>query len=975
MTEMKGFILFIGLILSTIQLWAQPVLAPTQTDQIIIDNQTPGSADPNDRIRYTVTIQNTGGAPAILVQLNAVLDGRTTLVPGSFKSSPLAINDAYTATGNVGISVAAGSGLKANDFDDNIPALTIVAGTFTTTGGGSITIAADGSFTYNPAAGFTGADTYVYTLTDSDPVGLPVPLTDMGTVTITVSNMIWFVDNTGGGSGGTGTLANPFKTLGDFNASSGPLAGQLIFIKNTGTNYNGGIVLKDNQIVYGTGHTGGANLANVLPFSLASNSVALPAINGTPPVITNTASGDGVTLASGNSLRGFNVGACFDFGMDNTTTLTIGNLVVSEVAINNTTGGGFDASNGSGASMNVVFSSISSTNGVNGIDLTNCAGTFTVNGGTITNPTGTGVLISGGSVTFSSSGAISDNSGFAVDIDNHDSNNVTFSGNITSTGTGIRVQNCGGGTITFSGTSKSLTTGTNSGVTLSSNAGATITLSGGGLVITTTSGTGFNTTGGATAVNVTGAGNTISSPTGTALNVNATTIGSGNLNFQSISSASSAAPTGIILDNTGSSGGLIVTGTGSAGSGGTIANKTGADGSTSTGIGIYLNNTSNVSLSRMQINDTQNFGILGNNTTNFTMSNSVISGVNGTLAGGSGEGSIYLLNLFGTNSVSSCTISGGIVENFTVVNNSGTLNSLNVSNCTIQNNSTVSGNMGMSILSQVSANMTATIDGCTFKGNRTIAIRGDAADASILNVTFTNNSITPGTGGNNQGNQGIEVSRALTSSVTYNVTGNTITGMISTLINIFSGGGNATATVGMTGVVKNNIVTGTGAGGNQFGIRVFESGSSATGSGFIYANVSGNTVSQIDNAYGILVESSGSTGNPGMVQASVLNNNVSVVGTALDCIRMQARNNHVMCAKISGNTTNSGGVGFYGIQLRQANTSTLRLEGLTAGAQTEPTVHNYLVTQNPAAATISNDGSVTGTITGVAAGFCSSIPN
>lgn len=44
---------------------AQPIiLPPTQTDEIIIDNGATGKADPNDRIRYKVTIQNTGSGGA-----------------------------------------------------------------------------------------------------------------------------------------------------------------------------------------------------------------------------------------------------------------------------------------------------------------------------------------------------------------------------------------------------------------------------------------------------------------------------------------------------------------------------------------------------------------------------------------------------------------------------------------------------------------------------------------------------------------------------------------------------------------------------------------------------------------------------------------------------------------------------------------------------------------------------------------------
>ncbi|MGB3081104.1 MAG: hypothetical protein WBB31_18630, partial [Saprospiraceae bacterium] len=99
---------------------AQTIPAPTQVDSISIDNGTPLSADPNDRIRYKVTIQNTGGSPATNVQLNAVPDPRTTLVPGSFRTSPLALDDAYASTGNVGLNVPVGAGLKANDFDDNL---------------------------------------------------------------------------------------------------------------------------------------------------------------------------------------------------------------------------------------------------------------------------------------------------------------------------------------------------------------------------------------------------------------------------------------------------------------------------------------------------------------------------------------------------------------------------------------------------------------------------------------------------------------------------------------------------------------------------------------------------------------------------------------------------------------------------------------------------------------------------------------
>ncbi|MDZ4748124.1 MAG: hypothetical protein SH808_06520, partial [Saprospiraceae bacterium] len=77
------FYLFFILVGYTV-LQAQPtILPPTQTDEIIIDNGATGKADPNDRIRYKVTIQNTGITGATGTQLNIVPDPRTTFVAGT----------------------------------------------------------------------------------------------------------------------------------------------------------------------------------------------------------------------------------------------------------------------------------------------------------------------------------------------------------------------------------------------------------------------------------------------------------------------------------------------------------------------------------------------------------------------------------------------------------------------------------------------------------------------------------------------------------------------------------------------------------------------------------------------------------------------------------------------------------------------------------------------------------------------------
>src|SRR5215213_9674475 len=122
---------------------AGPILTATKTDN------TSAAVNPGDTIMYTITIQNTGPDPATGVQFTDTIDANTTLDAASVKTTPVAVDDAYTALGNVGIVVPAGQGVKVNDFDPDGDTFN-VSGPATTTGGGTLTLAADGSFTYVP---------------------------------------------------------------------------------------------------------------------------------------------------------------------------------------------------------------------------------------------------------------------------------------------------------------------------------------------------------------------------------------------------------------------------------------------------------------------------------------------------------------------------------------------------------------------------------------------------------------------------------------------------------------------------------------------------------------------------------------------------------------------------------------------------------------------------------------------------------
>jgi hypothetical protein len=251
-------------------------------------------------------------------------------------------------------------------------------------------------------------------------------------------------------------------------------------------------------------------------------------------------------------------------------------------------------------------------------------------------------------------------------------------------------------------------------------------------------------------VTVQGAGNTISSGTGTALNIANTTIGANDVTFQSISSNGGSA-NGIIVDTTGALGGLHVSGTG-----GTIANKTGANGSTTQGTGIYLNNTSDVQLNDMQLNGFDNFAIRGSNVTGFILDDSVINGVNGNNnAGGSEEGSIRFDNLFTsaaytTASITDSNISGGGTFNVYVLNstNGSSLDRLTMSGNTFGLISGSIGNDNVDVTVRPTGTNTATLN-VTLENNTFLGTRSDFFEAiadgnSTMDVVARNNDFNNG---------------------------------------------------------------------------------------------------------------------------------------------------------------------------------------------------------------------------------------
>lgn len=560
--------------------------------------------------------------------------------------------------------------------------------------------------------------------------------------TLTTSNLN--VTATGGSALDltTGNLAATFGTLSSTGAglqrglNLGTLTGSLTATTTSLTNPT-----TDGILVASSG---------TATFSFGATTVLDNAIGSGPTA-------DGIDVATGNSGGSFtftSLALTTDGGTglraNASGTLNVGGTA-STIA---STGGPALDVVGTSFGAGATFAAVSSTNSAGkGVNLDTVSGALTINGGAISNATGVCFDVNGGAGNISYAGSISCTANnFLVEITGRTGGTVALSGNLSGTGSsnGINVASNTGGTINFSGATKTLNTGADAAVTLATNGGATINFTGGGLDIDTTSGTGFNATGGATAITVQGASNTIASTTGTALNVANTTIGGGNLNFLSVSA--NGAVNGIALLNTGAAGSVIVSGDGGGannGSGGTIQN-TSAE-------GILLNNTDNVSLGYMNVvnSGTDSIRILDLN--GFTLNRSNIDDSTGATTDKAVDIGDFVTGtpVNGTVVFSNDVIgpaAGSSPHDSIAVGISGGTSTWSLTGTTIRR----TGNAGINWESRGASTASVNVDGCTFAGANTPASGGSPSargvfvnsldDAVITmfriqNSVFTNNNI------------------------------------------------------------------------------------------------------------------------------------------------------------------------------------------------------------------------------------------
>ncbi len=267
----------------------------------------------NGAIAFSITGQPAGisinsstgvisGIPASTGDFNAALitatdaGGCTATKIVDISVAPVATNDTYTnlvdntqavvtggATSAPGTPFVALTGsLLANDR----PAGNVIAtpGTFITTGGGSVTISADGTFIYtpkvNPSFPANTTDSFTYTIS-SNTGGTPTAMTAAGTVNLGFTGRVWYVRNPGSDFSNTGQSQSPFLSVA--KAASVSFANDIIFLYSGNDANLGGIALKQGQSLIGEGAgliVGGRTLVNPGSFPTLGGTVAGIGVTG-----------------------------------------------------------------------------------------------------------------------------------------------------------------------------------------------------------------------------------------------------------------------------------------------------------------------------------------------------------------------------------------------------------------------------------------------------------------------------------------------------------------------------------------------------------------------------------------------------------------------------------------------------------------------------------------------------------------------
>ena len=948
--------------------------------------------DANGSAQVTVRLHDDGGTANGGVDTSAAQTFTITVNP--VNDPPVAAAHTLQTHSGIGIVIGAGdSGLLkdgATDIDNAFGDLSVGA-TFTniTPAGATVTLldAATGAYRYDPPPGYHGAASFDYSVCDN---GIPTAPAQCASATVSVTVTgpdLWFVD-AAAAAGGSGRLADPFKSLASLPAARG--TGDKIFVAS-GT-YASGHTLNDGEELIGAGASG-STFDALFGVSVPANGAlaARPALGGTAPTVQGT-----LTMSNDSRVQGVAIASGASAGLvaSGKTNLKVSQSSVSSSAT------AVDIANSSAAASGVSLTSTTSSGGASGLKLANLGsgGSFDFGTGSLNNNTATGFSLASGSASVTYAGSISPAAGARpVDISGVSGAGtaIALSGSIVASG-GLRVANNTAGTITFSGASHKLTTAAATAVDLSTNTGATVNFSGGALVITTTTGGGFSAVGGGL-VSVTGDGNSVASGSGTAVKVQATSIGGAGMRFQSV--ASSGAANGIVLSGTGV-GAFTVDGGGASDpanltrgrttakqGGGTLTLGAGGTLNASSGIGVSLANVGgDVLLRNMVVQGGAAEGIKADAVSGLRLDNVHVaghanfSGLAGTAVNGltlqhvefQGNGSSasagsnhYWGIRFGQRSpcggcadglAGVATVTNSLITHanehvFGIVNRNNSVLNLTLANNQISDTASSGfGAFAFSAEAWNNANVSITATGNLFANSRSTAFNyagNDNSGGGTINLSgnqFANNGVDAGVA-----HQGLN--KTLTFTMDNNVTRQTLVPNSSVSLSGLVGGVSSAATQ-LKGTMSNNMV------GNT---TIADSGSvigagmavEARGPGTLTLRADGNKVSQVRQDTAFLVSANTDISGTNRLNLSASNNELrssTTSGLGYSGLELYAGGNgggdntHV-CAHLSGNVAFIGDPFVWGVGAENlAAASDIALEGYVGAANNVAALRAYLNT-------------------------------
>jgi len=316
-----------------------------------------GGVDTSATQTFMITVNPVNDPPMVVGEVFDVAAGNFDPAIGN---TTLQFADSDTVT-HPHVYVA--GNVLANDSDSDGPsALSLTAYDATSAMGGTVSMnLATGELTYEPPVGFEGTDSFTYTVTDGVTPAV-------GTVTIEVTQMVWYLDNQTDGTGDDGRAGSPFDTITQLEAVNGaggaadPDAGDIIFVHTGSATYDAGagnltgLTLLSGQKLWGEG------------FGLTVLSKTLVAAGSRPSIDNTNSGGDGITVLanagngdrSGVEIRGLTVN-----GDDNAIDVSAADTNNLDIALSDnvlsSAGGASLSVDGSGSTGTTVVTELGGT--------------------------------------------------------------------------------------------------------------------------------------------------------------------------------------------------------------------------------------------------------------------------------------------------------------------------------------------------------------------------------------------------------------------------------------------------------------------------------------------------------------------------------------------------------------------------------------------------------------------------------------